>query len=482
MMGYWICATILLGALAARADDIEPDTCSRADVQAAIDSASDGDRVLVPSGNCTWSSGVTIPNTKGIVLQGAGIDVTTIVTDVANESTLQVNVLPGNSLTRVTGFTWDGNLVTKTGSRSQVFVSGRGLNAFRVDHNKFIDFRSRALFVDVPTGLEISGLIDNNIFDDSGGNVQSYTVLGGPTLASGDAGDPGNVPFSRPLELGTSKNIFFEDNTFTYANQADATGTVSAGGRYVFRYNVITGTNIEHHGADSGGRRGVHSFEIYENEFDTSTGVWAAGHFRSGVGVMFNNTYTGTYNGDILLAIYRSCTTGAPIWDGGCDGTNAWDENTSSFEGWRCLDQSGALFGAAQGSTPSSKPFYAWSNTLDASPLDAAPTTDPSYRCGRFPSLHMVEDRDFYNEDASFNGTSGIGVGTLASRPSTCTPEVGYWATDENKFYRCLTTDTWTFYYEPYTYPHPLQGEVAAGDYNIVISGSVTLSGTVKVQ
>jgi hypothetical protein len=112
-----------------------------------------------------------------------------------------------------------------------------------------------------------------------------------------------------------------------------------------------------------------------------------------------------------------------------------------------------------------------------------------------YPSTHIVADRDYYNsvsKDAQtsadncgaacapFNGTTGMGFGTLLKRPTTCTtgPEapdaghggVGYWATDQGewdssngatpdgKLYRCTATNTWAVHYTPYTYPHPLQG------------------------
>jgi hypothetical protein len=103
----------------------------------------------------------------------------------------------------------------------------------------------------------------------------------------------------------------------------------------------------------------------------------------------------------------------------------------------------------------------------------------------------IVPDRDIFWKDitVTFDGTSGVGWGTLASRPSTCTTNPsgesltsgwgpGYWATDQGSWntsasnpegvnaggadgvlYVCTATNTWTVKYTPYTYPHPLRGE-----------------------
>jgi len=107
------------------------------------------------------------------------------------------------------------------------------------------------------------------------------------------------------------------------------------------------------------------------------------------------------------------------------------------------------------------EPVYGWLNRLNAAQINVG---------SRYPTLK--ENRDYYNENSTFDGTVGVGVGTLANRPSTCTKGVAYWATDQGEWdsthsgpdgqlYVATATNTWSLYYTPYTYPHPLASGVA---------------------
>jgi hypothetical protein len=84
-------------------------------------------------------------------------------------------------------------------------------------------------------------------------------------------------------------------------------------------------------------------------------------------------------------------------------------------------------------------------------------------------STWIKENRDYYRTNSSFNGTTGVGEGPISNRPSSCTVGVAYWATDQGEWnsrnpgpdgqlYRCTATNSWSLFYVPYTYPHPLQG------------------------
>lgn len=132
-----------------------------------------------------------------------------------------------------------------------------------------------------------------------------------------------------------------------------------------------------------------------------------------------------------------------------------------------CADQIGRGAGAyVSGTNPTpvapmnqaSDPLYEWLNSHNGSNQSAILSNNPT---------HVQQNRDYYDWTSSFDGTSGVGSGTLASRPSSCTKGVGYWATDQGNWnqsgsggqgelYVCTATNTWALYYEPFTYPHPL--------------------------
>jgi hypothetical protein len=167
-------------------------------------------------------------------------------------------------------------------------------------------------------------------------------------------------------------------------------------------------------------------------------------------------------------------------------GPSPWDGNESGQDGYPCLDNVGRGQGdllaapgngvfpvtnTATGTTTwphqALSPHYAFANVFNT-----IQNITPHY-WQNFDSV-TVENRDYYlqlpniNESATFNGTAGIGQGPLASKPSACTPSVGWWATDQGNWnssgngigngvlYVCTATNTWTPYYTPFTYPHPL--------------------------
>ena len=96
---------VLVGGVARAAKTVTAPSCELSAVQSAVDSASAGDIVVIPAGQCTWAGTLSI--TKPMTLTGSGTAktapadfgagiVTTIITD--NSGT-------NNSLITVSGIT-----------------------------------------------------------------------------------------------------------------------------------------------------------------------------------------------------------------------------------------------------------------------------------------------------------------------------------------------------------------------------------------
>ena len=140
---------------------------------------------------------------------------------------------------------------------------------------------------------------------------------------------------------------------------------------------------------------------------------------------------------------------------------HSWNANDSYqiLKVYPCLDQpgwgqGGYLSGGGFTTPPTPTgwpnqaidPVYAWNNTENGA---LVPVISAYY-------THIQANRDYYDWNSGFNGTTGVGAGLLSAMPATCTPLVAYWATDTNTLYQCATANNWVVYYTPYIYPHPL--------------------------
>ena len=230
-----------------RAAVVPVSSCAQAAVQAAINSAQNGDTVLVPAGTCTWSSSVTISG-KGITLQGAGID-RTIIRDGTANNLLSITANPAFAMTRVTGFTFDANGTTKANNAGTLTVFGsNGGGRFRLDTFKLSKVRDRGVVVAME-GTQLSGVIDScRIEAPFNGDAHGVHIEGSEPQDGSQ--------FNYPLNLGSANAIYVEDCTFNYAFPNDGALDAYTGSRYVFRHNTVNGTTIGHHGADSGEGRG----------------------------------------------------------------------------------------------------------------------------------------------------------------------------------------------------------------------------------
>jgi hypothetical protein len=390
---------------------------------------------------------------KAISLIGAGV----------GQTVITGNFLISGVAARVSGFTF----------RMSNYNTVEWAVGFRIDHNYFnyltgSDFGILA-YGDASTGVE--GLIDNNTF------YNCKVVYFGEPYGS----DAGRHRWAEPLNLGTSKAIYVEANTFiltdaSYNNAIDG----NLGSRIVVRFNVLQGQRFEQHSVQGDSQRAVRLWEIYNNTM-TNPGSpnYRPFFIRGGTGVIFHNTSDGKFISNNLdldnaRSSEQSIASQIPTW-GFCTGSSFVDGNTSGQQGWPCRDQIGRSTDASlwnygnPAPAQASSPAYLWKNTQPSGeiPVSLSCEADDAL-CARQRTYHLIASRDYYTYRASFNGTVGVGEGTLAGRPATCTTGVAYWATDQGEWnslvagpdgqlYKCTAPNTWSLHYIPYPYPHPSQ-------------------------
>lgn len=237
-------------------------SCSQTDVQAAVNSANNGDTVVVPAGSCTWTSVIKLKD-KGITIQGAGID-QTVITDSTTSDWEQTPfwiIGSEGKPFRITGFTFNG----VSDYHGSIYITGTCKN-FRIDNCKFVDLGSRPIEVQGYT----FGVIDHCTFTGNMANIRLKGLY------------PGDASFQRPLSLGTANAVYIEDCIFDRTNEHIGAVDGQSGGRYVFRYNTVISTFVATHGSETGyPERSVFSYEIYENTF-TSPSNWFAAIFLRG--------------------------------------------------------------------------------------------------------------------------------------------------------------------------------------------------------
>jgi len=497
----WLAVVLLLfGGLAAPADAVNANSCARGDVITAINNAPNGDTVTVPAGTCTWSTTVTLPSTKDLTLKGAGMNATVIncpAPYLDDDVEVQPNclVIPNSRTYVISGFHF---IVT-----SPFTSPGAEILLHRVDaavpgkyhhvHDNTFTFSGLAYGsigiwgepatnCDGPTHVHPSVLYDHNAFN----NVR--VLAAGTACAGATEFHAQHRLWAQTPPVGSwPEMVYVENNTFTsIAPPFPADGGLinfvdtNYGGRYVARFNTIAsgpgvrGAYAEVHGIQ-GLNRASQWKEIYKNTHAVGfENFFGLAFIRSGSGVLWGNR-VGANAQEMRLDIQRVWDTefdsSGVIPPGRCNGSSNWDGNAHQT-GYPCRDQIGrmkdnALWSPGAPYAQDLAPFYFWDNLKGASTQYVPALNSPEEGVDQSPWI--MENRDWYTQNTSFNGTSGVGVGVLASRPSTCTTGVAYWATNQGSWNttlalnasgrldKCVATNTWQAgFYVPYTYPHPL--------------------------
>ena len=492
------------------ASTITAASCSATAVQAALNQASTGDTVVIPAGTCTWTTGVSWTAPANVTLFGAGTsaagggDQTVIVDNYAtNTPLLRINVANAGTF-RMSGITIQGGSgVLKDGGLLQV----NGPGTVRLDHlhlNTQSYSPANNLRV-LAIGGGVNGVLDHSILA-----LYSTSAV---YITNGT--NSGNTDWATATNPGGGAYFFIEDNLIngTPASHDTRLYDCFTGGRIVVRFNTLTASTVaeDHATGHSGDDRGCRSHEIYGNTQAPGAGQ-AEPNFDmvdigGGTALLWGNQLTtgaakNVFHFNVTRKDNVTYSQSAPpaAW-GYCGNafsgsTSQWDQNADATTGYACLDQPGRGAGdTLSGQFPNKvnlrtgtpawpqqalEPIYLWNN-VGAPAAGWGGVFYANNTGGR-----VAADRDYYAQasgiqtaaSSPFNGTTGTGWGTLANRPTTCTMGVAYFATDQGSWntstsnpygvqqngadgvlYKCTAANTWTLYYTPYTYPHPLQGQ-----------------------
>ncbi len=432
-------------------------SCSYSDVSSAIGAASSGDTVSVPSGSCVWNSPLSI--TKEINLIGPGSTALTIRNSFTctTTSTHMIVYTPSNPSAdtpfRISGFTFDGGGKC-SGILLNVARSNTPQTKVRIDHNVFQNHHPTSTTYGVCiTNGGAWGVVDNNIL-----NSNPIPVRNGNGNDNWWNNLSGIVP-------GSDENMYFEDNTINVFNIVTDCQVAE---RYAFRYNTINYSTTDYY----------QSFDLHGNTPGHSCfGAEVYGNYLN----LVKNSYGGQFfaqRGGAVLAFYNEFdVAGGTVYSSVREEYNDTDHKTTNVCPSDSDQQARKSTCSLDGQHQHVDRSYYWINRKNATGalINVAIDTRAPY----VPGV-IAENAQFWHDAVPFNGTVGVGCGTLASRPATCTKGVGYWATNQScsnltgmvgknpatpisgTLYKCTATNTWAAYYTPYTYPHPLrQGEQA---------------------
>jgi hypothetical protein len=512
------------------------------DVQAAIDASSSDCTpntctVTIPTSNVTWATHVDL--NKNITLQGAGSADTkvTLSDDIGSGYAIYVNTNTAVRSFRITGIGF--TKLSGQGGTIEIELD-KGSTNWRVDNCTFTStythetwneykYYGNSVHVWGAFAYNSYGLLDSSTHT----NMRAVLVNGndGRYAVGTDHEWAREESFGIYESDGSLGAVYLEDNIITNTLPQAYFGyeawDANYGGRIVARYNTITDFHTEVHATAQEGYRGPRTWEIYGNIHTSGDNPpWEVGRYRAGTGYIFNNKITGDFGADRYgLDNRRSCETETFL----CDGSNSIDGNVSGQSGYPCRDQIGRSTDEHQwvvGDIPAQKfsPAYMWNNKKSTTEIPVVVHESNAPPCTVLSTTHILENRDFYqasgiqtDDHTPFDGTVGTGYGTLANRPVTCVhipvstglsvgdqvyAGVAYWATNQTietdmfgaghtvavagTLYKC--TDTWTAYYTPLIYPHPLRQEgspqytltvVKVGDGTIVSSyGSINCGAT----
>ena len=338
--------TLVLFAVV-HADTHTAASCSQAHVQAAVNSAANGDTVVIPNGSCSWTDGIS--TTRQIRIEAQ------YYTPTAGGNTSRSVIITNNSpdplFTLTSGSSYHCGIagikfVEGTQKTNFIRIQGNGTRVPLI-HDCWFDIDER--FGNQPdiavfAVLSLGGVVWNCRFDTPGSDFQGYPGSQGASMYINSPRDWYTASTMGALDTNGTVNIYFEDCTFFNCSQCP---DIDDNGRAVFRHCLLDGSGGITHGftSISGGRH----FEYYDNTFTVTTPERNQSRYfwcRGGTGIFTDNVV----NNNVTPSAFGSQT----LLDIG-DNTNP-----TSMGSYPIARQPGW---GHNGTSNVSDPIYIWKNT-----------------------------------------------------------------------------------------------------------------------
>ncbi|MGE0762139.1 MAG: hypothetical protein AB7N80_02560 [Bdellovibrionales bacterium] len=326
--------------------------CNMSSVQAAVTAAADGDIVVIPSGNCSWTSGINIR--KQITLSGQSKG-SVLITHNAGSATL-LNVDTGSQFNTVIRYL---NFLPGNSSGGRYLAIGGSGKAPLVYDNYFRI--PNFLLLHAIAHYRNGGVYHHNTFEslDADGTSSGSLQL----AANGDT-----TSWSRASSMGSrdtdgSANTYIEDNVFKNITLQAVDCDNNA--RSVIRHNKFDNSGFVCHGADTS-EYGARHTEVYNNTFiftaTPSGGInypfsinwwW---YVRGGTGVVTDNimpdinSQTWSNKPELAFIVQQLARNAGP--DACC-------------KTYPCLNQVGQ---SHNGTARVAEPLYVWNNSGTGKP------------------------------------------------------------------------------------------------------------------